>query len=949
MKVLGFSSGSGNSLWKALEVQNHLDQTIEGCPYEIVGVFSDNPESKAIEYAKEIGLPHYSLNLREFHRSAGTSLSDMETRAAFDAEVYRLIRGCGADMILLAGYVWATTEVLVNNYLVVNVHPADLSVSRGGCRPYAGGNGVGDTLKAKEATICSSAHIATCDIDGGPLLMLSPDIPLDYDGFDREDEMKKHYLKLVNEHSRNLSSRVLLDIAEERFDYDDEGRLRYRGQPIPSGFKINSWEEAKPRHERDINALVSPKSIAVIGASSKGGLGSAIVRNARHANFNGELYVVNRNGETVEGVAAYKTLREIPGTVDLAVLAVPSGSILDVVRDCGEKGVKAVVCITAGFRETGADGAENEKKLEALLDRYNIRMLGPNCMGILNTDGAVRLNTTMLQHTPPKGSIAFVTQSGALGAAMLDYAETLGMGFSIIASLGNQTDVNVNDLLPVLAEDENTKVILLYLEAIVEPMRFLRIAKKVARKKPILLLKSARSAAGASAASSHTGSIAGSDRFLSAMVDKIGIIRVDTLEQGYYSAMALSKMPVMKGNRVGVITNAGGPGILTVDSLSSFGFEMPVLSNEDREMLAADLLSEASTGNPIDVVAAAPPSHYCASVDAMMKSGLYDALLIVCVPPATVDTGLVAEALAEQLSGAKIPVLCNFVGPTLGKPARDVLVKANIPCLDYPEKLAEILSFLKVWGEAAEEAEPMVKNLERVHQVRKLMADLSPEGYLPSEVAYRLLEKYGFHMPSYRMVEKDDADPVRSKDEFSGKSLGEFDYPLVAKIEHSEVIHKSDAGGVILNIRNKDQLSSTIAELFQKFPGARGVLVQEQCKGENELILGGKAEDEMGSVLMIGAGGTGVEIYQDVRLVHVPASAAAIENAVSGLHCYPLLQGYRGKRGVNLEELNRTITKLNQMLWELPEIKEIDLNPVVYEAASDCFKILDCRIRVQAG
>lgn len=946
MKVLGFSSGSGNSLWKALELQNQLNQTIEGCPYEIVGVFSDNPESKAIEYAKEIGLPHYSLNLREFHKAAGASLSDMETRAAFDAEVYKLIQTCEADMILLAGYVWATTEILVNNYLVVNVHPADLSVNRGGCRPYAGGNGVGDTLKAKDATLCSSSHIATCDIDGGPLLLLSPDIALDYEEFDQEDEMKKHYLKLVNEHSRNLSARVLLDIAEGRFEYDDEGRLCYRGQPISSGFKIGSWGEDKPRHEREINALVSPKSIAVIGASGKGGLGYSIIHNAKLADFNGALYVVNRNGEEVDGVAAYKSLLEVPGSVDLAVLAVPSGSILDVVKDCGEKGVKAVVCITAGFRETGADGAENEKKLQVLLDQYNIRMLGPNCMGILNTDESVRLNTTMLHHTPRKGNIAFVTQSGALGAAVLDYSENLGMGFSIIASLGNQTDVNVNDMLPILAEDENTKVILLYLEAVVEPMRFLRIAKKVAAKKPIIMLKSARSAAGANAASSHTGSIAGSDQFLSALLDKIGIIRVDTLEQGYYSAMALSKMPSVKGNRVGVITNAGGPGILTVDSLSAYGFETPLLSNEDREALAEQLLKEASTGNPIDVVAAAPPSHYSASVDAMMKSGLYDALLVVCVPPATIDTGLVAEAVADQLSGAEIPVLCNFVGPTLGKPAREVLTKANIPCVDYPEKLAETLHFMKVHTEAATGTGQEAKDIVRVHQARRLLADHSPEGYLPSDTAYRLLRGYGFDMPSYCFVEAADADHAQIRDEFAGKSLEEFAYPLVAKIEHPEVIHKSDAGGVILNIQDKSQLTATISELFQKFPGAKGVLVQEQCKGEHELILGGKAEDEMGSVLMAGAGGTGVEIYQDVQLAHVPVSDEAIENAVSGLQCYPLLKGYRGKKGVNLEVLYKTIAKLNQMLWELPEIKEIDLNPVVYEATSDGFKILDCRIRV---
>jgi|GEM_PF-13235 len=949
MKVLGFASGSGNSLWKALELQNQLNQTIEGCPYEIVGVFSDNPESKAIEYAKEIGLPDYALNLKEFHKAAGTALTDMNTRAAFDAEVYQLIQGCEADMILLAGYVWATTDILVNNYLIVNVHPADLSVNRGGFRPYAGANGVGGTLEAQDDTLCASAHIATSAIDGGPLLLLSPDIPLDYSAFDHKEDMKKHYLKLVNEHSRLLSARVLLDIAEGRFEYDEEGMLCYRGKQIPSGYKIDSWEKDKPRHERDLAALVAPKSIAVIGASGKGGLGYSILHNAKMADFNGSLYVVNRSGEAVDGVAAYQSLEEIPGPVDLAVLAVPSANILQVVKDCGEKGVKSVVCITAGFRETGEEGAENELKLQEMLDQYNIRMLGPNCMGILNTDKSVRLNTTMLQHTPEKGNIAFITQSGALGAVMLDYSEDLGMGFSIIASLGNQTDVNVNDLLPILAEDKNTEVIFLYLEAVTEPMRFLRIAKKVAEKKPIILLKSARSDAGASAASSHTGSLAGSDQFLSALLDKIGIIRVDTLEQGYFTAMALSKMPALKGNRIGVITNAGGPGVLAIDNLSAYGFEMPLLSNEDREILSTKLLKEASTGNPIDVVAAAPPIHYAEAVDAMVKSGLYDALLVICVPPATVNTGLVAEAVVDQLADVKLPVLCSFLGPTLGKPAREVFVKANIPCLDYPEKLAEILWHMKEKGLGSPaETESKIKNTLRVHQARKLMSAHSPEGYLPSDTSYRLLSLYDFDMPGYCLVENMEVDPEAVKDDISGRNLGAFTYPLVAKIEHPQVIHKSDAGGVVLNIRDLDQLKATISDLLLKFPGAKGVLVQEQCKVENELILGGKAEKGMGSLIMIGAGGTGVEIYKDVQLLHVPAVESDFGKTVAKLQCYPLLQGYRGKQGVDLEELNKTIGKLSQMLWELPEIQEIDLNPTVYSKEREKFMVLDCRVRVQA-
>ena len=943
MRVLGFSSGTGNSLWKALELQKEMELTFEGCPYEIVGVFSDNPESKAIAYAKEVGLPYYALNLKEFHASKGASITDMQVRAEFDQEVYELTKNCNADVIMLSGYVWATTEILVDNYLMINVHPADLSIEKEGKRPYAGGNCIAGTLNEREKTICSSAHIVTSELDYGPLLMRSPDLKIDYEAYEAFDDLKKKTLKDVNIQSREITARVLFDLAEGNFAYDEKKQVLYKGNVIRTGYKVNSWEEDKLRHERDMNGMIKPKSIAVIGASAKGGLGFAVVDNCRKLGYTGKLYAVNRNAEKIGDVEAFSTILDIPTEVDLAIITIPSSFVLEVAKECGEKGVKAIVCITAGFKEVGGEGAENEKKLLAIVDKYNMRMLGPNCMGLLNTSSEINMNATMLQHSPVKGNVAFVTQSGAMGATLLDYAESMGLGFSFVASLGNQANVNVNDFLPILAEDESTKVIMLYLEAIVEPMRFLRLASKVAKQKPIILVKSGRSTAGAEAASSHTGSIAGSDEFLSAMIEKTGIYRVETLEQAYYTAMALSKVPEMRGKRVGIITNAGGPGILLADSLSKYGFEMPVMGDGERTDLAGKLLKEASTGNPVDLVAAAPPEHYKIAVAAMINSGKYDAIAVVCVPPASINTGLVAAAVAEPLRQANMPVVCCFMGPTLGQSAREVLNREGIPNVDYPEKIAEAMYGLYQQGTREIETPEVEINVARRHKALKIIKGVKTGEYLRSDKAYELLECYGFDIPRYRMAK----DVNDTKDTTDAKDVeSELEFPVVAKIEHREIVHKSDAGGVILRIEGKEQLKKTMELLFAKFPGAEGVLVQEQSNPGIELILGGKKEIGMGSAVMAGAGGIGVEIYKDVFLAHAPVSVDKAQKSIKGLKCYPILKGYRGKDGINVDKFAEAVKLMSQMLMELPEITEADLNPLVYDTLNQRLLALDCRIRL---
>lgn len=938
LRVFGYASGSGKTLWKVLDLQKELEKTWEGSPFEVVGVFSDNPDSQAVKIAEQHNFPHTSLDIREYYRRAGRPLRDRTVRAEYDAAVLELIEPLQPDLILLAGYVWATTDIVINTYPVVNVHPADLSVTREGRRVYAGANGIRDALNDGADFLASTSHIATKQLDGGPILMVSPPVTVDQmRSFASDEERDRYYLGPVNDQSRLVAARTVLEIARGHFGRDRSGNVYYLGRPVPAGIRLNSWEENKPHHLRATEQLVRPGSIAVIGASAKGGIGQAIVRNIKAFAFPGRVYAVNRKGENVLDVPGYPSVSAIPDSVDMAVLAVPSQFVLETAEECGRKGVKVLVCISAGFKETGSAGAARERELLEIVNRYNMRLLGPNCMGVLNTDPAARLNATILQGTPQAGGIGFVTQSGALGAALVDFAELLGLGFSVIASLGNQADLNVNDLLPLLAEDEHTRVVLLYLEAIPEPARFADSLARLSHRKPVIVIKGGRTAAGAAAAGSHTGSLAGSDQAADALLAKGGAIQVTTLEEAFHLAAAFSRMPPVKGDRVGVITNAGGPGILVADALSLTGFTLPALPTGTRENLAAQLLPEASAGNPVDLVAPAPPEHYAVAVRTMLQSGLYDAILLICVPPATIDTGKVAAAVGKELGEAPIPVLSSFFGPTLGAAGRAEMHRAGIPSFNYPEQVVQTLASMRQAEE--EESRPFAGLAKPAAAVRnrlnEAMNEFPPGSFLPGAFAGELLQAYGLN-------------PVRSAflTETAAVAAVELAFPVVAKIDHPDIIHKSDVGGVVLGIADQEALAGQVAGLLAKFPGARGVLVQEQVPAGLELVLGAAGDPQAGHVVMAGLGGTWVELIRDVRFAPVPVDRAAAERLLRGLQCYPLLAGYRGANGVNLDALAATIGRISQLLLDFPVIAELDLNPVIYDIPHDRFVCVDFRIRL---
>jgi acetyltransferase len=933
LRVAGLASGSGNTLWKALELQKELDETWEGSPFEVVAVFSDSPDAKCVKTAQELGVPCESADIRAFYAERGAPLKDREVRAAYDRLVLEKLSPYHPDLIFLAGYVWATTDVVTGSILTVGVHPADLSIAKDGRRAYAGADGVGSTLAGGEKEIRASSYLATPVIDGGPILMISPGVPVDADdGLDGKERVRR-YLGPVNDQGRLIGARTLLEVANGHFGVDGEGLLHYRGEAAPKGVKFESWETYRPLHECSVKSLLYPQSLVVVGASARPGLGNAVLKNVLEQGFKGKVRAVNRGGEDVHGIKGCSSVSALPETPEMALVTVPGEAVLDIAKQCGEKGVKALVVLSAGFREIGAAGADMERQLVETVRHHNMRLLGPNCMGLVNTEESVSLNANMLQVSPRKGRVGFVTQSGAIGSALIDFSGALGIGFSMLASTGNQPDVTINDLLPFMAEDKNTSVILAYLETVPDPGRFVRVVGKAAALKPIIIVKSGRTAAGAQAASSHTGSLAGDAAITEALIEKTGAICAKTLEKAFLLASALSKMPRFSGKRVGVISNAGGPGTLIADALSDAGFELPSMPQTLREDLARELMPQASTGNPLDLVATALPEHYSLAAKKMIESGCYDALILMVVPPAGVDTGAVAEAAADAFSSSsnQLPVVSCFFGPSAGEGGRRVMLERGIPCFDYPEQTVEILSSMR--RDLPEAEIPLAAEEPALDRRAESRALATGSGYLSAEACRNLLSAFG--LPIVRSA------LVCSGKECEGLALS---YPVVAKIEHPDIVHKSDVGGVVLNLQNEAKLRETVGALMKKFAGANGVLIQEQIRSGVELILGANSDPSLGHVLLVGAGGTGVEIHKDVSMGHVPFGRGRALKMLQSLRCWPLLEGYRGKEGVDIEELIGIMEKLERLLLTLPHVKELDLNPVIWDEKR--FVVADFRIRV---
>jgi acetyl coenzyme A synthetase (ADP forming)-like protein len=727
-----------------------------------------------------------------------------------------------------------------------------------------------------------------------------------------------------------------------------EGRLH-------ATFPTSLTEEAREHFEqRDriaaagaLRIFFAPRAVAVIGASrQRGTIGGELFHNLLRFGFAGPVYPVNPAAEVVQCVPAYPSVEAIPGPVDLAVIAVPAGRVFQAAEGCGRKGVRALVVISSGFAETGAEGRARQAELVRLCRATGMRLIGPNCLGIVNTDPAVRLNATFAPEAPPAGRVGFLSQSGALGLAIMEYARALGLGLSTFVSVGNKADISANDFLCYWEADPRTDVILLYLESFGNPRKFSRIARRVARVKPIVAVKSGRSPAGVRATSSHTGALlAASDVTADALFRQAGVIRTDTLEEMFDVASLLAHQPLPKGRRVGIITNAGGPAILCADACEGEGLEVPVLEEETQARLRRLLPPEASVGNPVDMIASATGEHYGETLRIVAADPSVDALIVIFIQPLTTRAEDAARAILDAMGalGGSKPVLTVFMSAR-GFPEVLQTAQLRVPSYAFPEAAAIALARAARYGEWRERpasAPPHLEGLRRDEAAALVAAALQRgEGWLtPDEVA-GLLGCYGLPAVPQRVV---------GTPEEAGEAAREIGGKVALKAIAPGLVHKTDLGGVGLNLEGPEEVRRAAegmgALLASKGHPLTGFLVQRMVPEGVEMLVGVVHDPQFGPVVACGAGGVLVELLRDVSVRLAPLTSEDASEMIRSLKTVSLLTGFRGAPPGDIQALEDALLRVSALADDLPQVAELDLNPIRIHPKGAA--IVDARVRAK--
>ena len=689
-----------------------------------------------------------------------------------------------------------------------------------------------------------------------------------------------------------------------------------------------------------------PRSVAVIGASTTpGSIGYRLFANLLHTGFTGPLFPVNRTAGVVQSVRAYHSVLEIPDPVDLAFISVPVTAVLEVVGECAEKGVRGLCIITAGYSETGEAGARLEAELLAAVRASGMRMVGPNCMGLLNTASSVSLNGTFAPFYPPAGNIAMSSQSGALGIAILDYAVQANIGISQFVSVGNKTDVSGNDLLLAWEDDPATDVILLYLESFGNPRKFSRIARRIGMKKPIVAVKSGRSAAGSRAATSHTGALASSDVAVDALFDQAGVIRTDTIEEMFAVASLLANQPLPRGRRVGIVTNAGGPGILAADALEAAGLVLPELSADTRARLAALLPAEASTRNPVDTIASGGPKEYAHCMSTLLDSDEVDAVMLIYVPTTLEGAAEVAAAIRATTASrpeGEVPVLAVFMQQ--GSSSLLAEEGRTIPTFRFPEAAALALSKAvrhSEWRARDPGVERSFADLDTARirgVVTSALERMNAEGgWLGPDEVGEVLAAAGLPLPGATVVFDEDG---------AVKAAALLGGPVALKVVAPSAVHKSDVGGVLLNLEGEEAVRKGFQQVWAAVSDPQGVQVQEMISGGHEVLIGMTEDSNFGPLIVFGMGGVLVELLGDVAFRIHPLTDADARAMVLSIRTSRLLQGYRNLPLGDVEALEEALLRVSALITALPEMIELDLNPVKVLPPGQGVRPVDARIRV---
>ncbi|MBU1318636.1 MAG: acetate--CoA ligase family protein [candidate division Zixibacteria bacterium] len=696
--------------------------------------------------------------------------------------------------------------------------------------------------------------------------------------------------------------------------------------------------------KNNLDGIFKPKSIAIIGASSREGtIGHRILHNLIEYNFNGMVFPVNPKAKVIHSIKCYATIRQIPDAVDLAIIVIPSEYVAQAVEECGEKGVKGVVVISSGFREIGAEGAAKEAELMQIVRKYNMRMIGPNCFGVLNTDTDVSMNATFSRAQPLKGKVGFMSQSGALGEAILGYAEELNLGFSMFASVGNKADISGSALLEYWRDDPQTEVVLLYLESFGNPGEFTRIAREMSRNKPIVAVKAGRTDAGASAVSSHTGVLAGFDIGTDALFQQCGVLRATSVDELFDTAVALANQPLPRGDRIAVITNAGGPGILATDAVVSLGMRMALFSDRTLELLRNNLPAVASVNNPVDVIAAGGADSYRIAMDAVLSDDNVDAVIVIFVPPVVVDHRAVISAIVEMIEKHENDktVLGCFMAVASGVAGSEQMVKHRIPIYTFPESAAKAMAALvrrRNWI-SRPESETVTFSVDngRVARIIDSAIELNRSTIVGSE-ALDLLKAYGVSV----------AKSIKAETLLDAKhATSKLGLPVVMKIDDPQVLHKTDVGGVKTDLRTETEVARAFEMMEREFskPGEEftGVFMQEMVQGGVETIIGMHQDQTFGPLIMFGLGGVYVEVMKDVAFRINPVTPYNAEEMIKSIKGYPLLTGFRDGPAVDLKYLEETILRLSQLVSDFPQLESFDVNPFIVTTDRKTSRAVDAR------
>ena len=693
-----------------------------------------------------------------------------------------------------------------------------------------------------------------------------------------------------------------------------------------------------------LDALFKPKSVAVIGASNNPlSIGYIVIKNLLDHNFKGPIYPINPKSSYIKSFKAYPSITEVPDEVDLVNISIKNTLVPLVLEECGKKGVKFAIVHTAGFKEVGEEGIKLEKQIVEIAHKYGMRIYGPNSQGIQNSDPQVSVyaNFTFVPMSP--GNISIVAQSGGVGETLKLHLYRINKGIRMYSSFGNEADVSMNEIIDYYGQDEETRVIMAHIETLKDPAGFLEVASRITPKKPILALKTGKTSEGAVAVASHTGTLLEQDTLADVIFKKSGVLRFHSQEDMINAAIAFSNQPVPQGNRTVIVTNTGGPAIIAVDECVSAGLKLAELSGQTKETLKKLVFQEAIVSNPVDVVATAGPEQYGGTVEALLQDPHIDSILLVFVTAPFVDCEGIARKLGELGRTAEKPIVCQVITIEKWQEVIRLIRDSGIPVYDYAETAARALFAMTEYGEIARRKAPFFKTLD-VNK-KKTEAIISrhqgEEKFLPQQDVFEILYNYGIPgVNAIRLANKKDL-------EKAAEAIG---YPLVLKVDAEQIVHKTDVGGVSLDIEDKATLLADFSRMAKKFEKQKpGFILQQYMTEGKEVIMGVKGNEGLSPTLMFGLGGVFVEIIKDVQFRLAPLSEEAALDMIRAIKGYPVLEGVRGEKARDIEALVEMLMRLSQLATDFPQIDELDLNPVFALEKGKGARVVDARIKIKSA